>query len=134
MSPSCYSYLNSLMLASPFDLVQRIDHDQLRYQLSQIDWTIAYSWCITTDDFANQFTQLLCAAVDSCTTRIHYKGTRSSHCNNFFVNSVSSNVRRNFISHSGVVIWNNLDTSLKMNASLYNFKKSVKKLLFNSYV
>jgi endonuclease/exonuclease/phosphatase (EEP) superfamily protein YafD len=37
----------------PVRLCSKVDYDQLRYQFSQIDCTVAFNQCITTDDFAN---------------------------------------------------------------------------------
>jgi hypothetical protein len=53
---------------------------------------------------------------------------------NFFVRSCNSNVRRNFVGHQGVVLWNALPQTIKKCKSLYTFKQLLKDNIFVLYV
>ncbi len=54
----------------------------------------------------------------------NYQHTRNCTVN-FKLFGCRLNVRRNFIVHKGIVMWNHLPTELKLVASVHTFKKQL---------
>ena len=47
-------------------LHRHVNYDQLRCLLSQVDWARVFNGCITADDYADTFTELLSNAITDC--------------------------------------------------------------------
>ena len=67
-----------------------------------------------------------------CKTSAIHEHTRNTN-SNFYVYSVSTNIRKKFIVHFGIVLWNNLSVDVKLCKSFNTFKYSIKQNILDSY-
>ena len=81
--------------------------------------------------FHNISPSVICSIFSKCSTVQSYC-TRSSSLN-FFVNACCMDVRKYFISHQGVMLWNSLPAELKQSSSFKKFKQLIKDKIFAQY-
>jgi hypothetical protein len=66
------------------------------------------------------------------TGSLHSYCTRSGSLN-FYVSPIATSMRRKFVVHSGIMSWNNLNSTVKL-LNFSNFMHKVKDMIFSKYV
>ncbi len=92
-------------------------------------------FCSVLNVMYRVFNNMHCSVLQNMFTRVfsvHAHNT-TSNLLNFYLHTVRKSIRRNFIAHNGVILWNGLPNAYKVINNFNLFKKTIKTWLLSKY-